>query len=65
MALLHVLTMKMLVVKFLKKYVNAHTKIEWECENKHRWFATPHNISRGRWCPECAHKGKKNSKLIL
>lgn len=37
-----------------KSYQNAQTKLEWECENLHRWLATPNSIQRGSWCPECA-----------
>jgi len=30
-----------------------HTKLEWECEDGHRWSSTPHNIKYGTWCPIC------------
>ena len=50
-----------------KKYVNALTPLEWQCEKGHTWTATPNNIkndSRGRgglkgnWCPDCAQRRK-------
>ena len=42
-----------------KNYINAQTKLEWECEYKHRWFARPSDIKttkskKGTWCPVCA-----------
>ena len=38
-----------------KKYVNSFTKLHWECDKGHRWWATPGHV-RGdeSWCPECA-----------
>ena len=39
------------------KYVNAFTKLEWECSKGHRWMATPNHIkNRGTWCPQCWKK---------
>jgi len=32
---------------------DSSTKIEWECTDGHRWFASPTDIKRGRWCPKC------------
>ena len=40
------------------KYMNAHAKLQWECTKGHQWFATPHSIKRGTWCPVCAGKRK-------
>ncbi len=34
---------------------NSSTKIEWECSLRHKWFATPTQIKRGRWCPKCKY----------
>lgn len=46
-----------------EKYVNDSTKLEWECENGHRWMATPHGIKiGGTWCPECYKLGVKGMK---
>ncbi|MFX1297544.1 MAG: hypothetical protein ACFFD2_22165, partial [Promethearchaeota archaeon] len=50
-----------------KKYINALTKLEWQCENGHTWWATPNNIKndskgrgglKGNWCPECVQRKK-------
>lgn len=35
------------------EYVNAHTKLLWECSKGHQWEATPNKIQQGRWCPNC------------
>jgi hypothetical protein len=34
-------------------YLNANTKLIWECAEGHQWEATPHNVKRGTWCPRC------------
>jgi hypothetical protein len=36
-----------------QSYVNAHTKLKWECELGHTWMASYHNVRRGQWCPNC------------
>ncbi|WP_322552811.1 zinc-ribbon domain-containing protein [Priestia megaterium] len=36
-----------------KAYVNAHTKLLWECKEGHQWEATPNKIQQGTWCPNC------------
>ncbi len=37
-----------------KEYVNAKTKLLWECSKNHIWRATPSTIKAGKWCPACA-----------
>ncbi len=39
------------------KYINAITKLRWECKRGHQWEARPSDIKKGNWCPECA-RGK-------
>ena len=39
-------------------YVNAHTKLLWECAEGHQWEAPPNSIQQGNWCPFCAGRGK-------
>lgn len=39
-----------------KKYINSHTKLKWQCKNRHRWEAIPISIKRGSWCPKCGIK---------
>jgi len=36
------------------KYINARTKLKWQCKNDHTWKANPDSVKRGSWCPECA-----------
>jgi hypothetical protein len=44
-----------------KEYVNAKTKLKWECAKGHRWEAISDSIKRGSWCPECGG----NKKLTI
>ena len=39
-------------------YVNAHSKLAWQCAKGHQWMANPHDIQQGKWCPYCAGRGK-------
>jgi uncharacterized Zn-finger protein len=36
------------------RYVNANTKLEWECAEGHRWLAIPNSVKHGTWCRMCA-----------
>jgi hypothetical protein len=36
-----------------KEYINDRIKLQWQCNKKHIWLATPSNIKRGKWCPYC------------
>ena len=42
------------------KYKNANSKLEWQCEKGHRWWAKPGAVKFGSWCPECRGKPKGN-----
>ena len=34
---------------------DLYTKLEWECHDGHRFFASPYTILKaGHWCPECS-----------
>jgi hypothetical protein len=46
-------------------YINAHSKLQWECIQGHRWKATPHNIQQGQWCPYCKGKSKERKPKEL
>ena len=35
------------------EYINALTKLLWECNNGHQWEATLSDIKKGTWCPIC------------
>ncbi len=37
------------------KYVNANTKLKWQCEKGHQWMSKPSSIKNiGTWCPVCS-----------
>lgn len=36
------------------EYINANSKLEWECKYGHRWWALPSSIKITKsWCPHC------------
>lgn len=35
-------------------YINAHSKLLWQCAKGHQWLAMPNNIQQGKWCPFCS-----------
>lgn len=41
-----------------KEYVDSATKLQWQCSIGHTWYAIPHSITQGRWCPECSFLAK-------
>jgi len=43
------------------KYINARTKLKWQCSQGHEWEAVPDSVKRGTWCPICA---RKNSRIV-
>ena len=40
------------------EYKNAHTKMSWQCSEKHTWITIFNVIKRGSWCPFCAGKAR-------
>jgi hypothetical protein len=49
-----------------RRYVNAHTHVEWSCSAGHRWRAVPASVKSGTWCPQCARRGgARSAKLSL
>ncbi len=43
-----------------QKYINNHTKLVWECRERHQWGAIPKNIKSDGWCPKCTDNKKKS-----
>lgn len=37
-----------------KKYINAYTKLKWQCKDRHIWESAPKEIKSGCWCPICS-----------
>lgn len=47
------------------EYNNNKQKIEWQCENGHRWFASFSSIKNNNtWCPDCQQQISKAQKEI-
>lgn len=47
-----------------KKYKNAKTKMLWQCNAGHKWFATYDSVRMGRWCIKCNLDRKRKIKKI-
>jgi len=47
-----------------REYVNAHTKLLWECAEGHQWEAMPTNIQHGSWCPKCYSIRRANQRKV-
>lgn len=47
------------------RYVNKDTKVEIICPEHGSFFCTPHNHSKGRGCPECAHNAPMDQEKFL
>jgi len=47
------------------RYINAHTKLKWQCERGHEWFAKPNSIQQGTWCAKCSGKKRKTINEFL
>ncbi len=38
------------------EYVNARTKLKWQCADGHVWDAKPYHVKNGSWCKICSSK---------
>jgi hypothetical protein len=49
-----------------KEYVDAFTKLLWQCRLGHEFWAKPNHIKSGRWCPHCqAPRGERITRAIF
>lgn len=39
-----------------RRYINSRIPLQWRCRHGHEWNAMPTNVSKGSWCPDCAHR---------
>jgi hypothetical protein len=39
-----------------RRYINSRIPLRWRCRRGHQWKAMPTNVSKGSWCPVCAHR---------
>lgn len=39
-----------------KEYINARTKLKFQCQNGHVWNVLLGNIRQGTWCPKCKRR---------
>lgn len=40
------------------EYVRSTSKLEWQCELGHTWYARPSSVKGGTWCQKCSHMKK-------
>ncbi len=47
------------------EYINAYTKLEWQCREGHTWMAAPNRVKNsGSWCLACTRE-RRGSKFTL
>jgi hypothetical protein len=46
------------------KYIDAKTKLTWQCGKRHVWEATPNKVRSGRWCPTCGTKKRGDAQRL-
>ena len=49
------------------EFLGVETKLQWECTEKHVWYAKPKHVLEGHWCAECSlvKRGIKSRKYTL
>ena len=47
-----------------KRYINSHTKLQWECAKRHRWEATPSSVKSGKWCRICSYAVSQSHRRL-
>ncbi len=45
-------------------FENEHTKLKWECNQRHSWISTLHSVQQSDWCPICAVNLKASKRFI-
>lgn len=48
-----------------ESYINARTKLTWECALGHIWQANANNVQNGTWCPICSRKNTIKARHVL
>jgi len=43
---------------------NNKNKVKWKCKENHIWEMSYDSVNRGRWCPICALKNRKEKRKI-
>ncbi len=47
-----------------KEYINARSKLKWQCKEGHIWEAIPDSIKRGSWCRKCSYQLRANQQKL-
>jgi hypothetical protein len=48
-----------------ERYINAATKMTWQCDRGHVWSTCFAVIRRGCWCPDCASMAKISNRKSM
>lgn len=56
---MHILAQKNGGLCLSKSYINARTKLLWQCNKKHQFEMTPDHVKHNHWCPICRHKSQR------
>lgn len=46
------------------EYINAHTKIQWQCKEGHVFHANTTNVKQNKWCRICSIKKRTKHKNL-
>lgn len=46
-------------------YYGSSVHLQWECANKHKWYAIPSSIKQGSWCPRCGYASVLRKKFTI
>jgi hypothetical protein len=49
-------------IEMIDEYIDAKTRVTFQCSFSHRWITTPANVLNGTGCPSCATHGFDISK---
>lgn len=47
-----------------ERYENNQTRLLWECDKGHQWYAAPNKIKMGTWCPMCGVERRVSKKRL-
>jgi len=51
--------------KVLGQYQDHKVKLEFECQEGHKFFVVPNGIQQGQWCARCANVGPSKAQLEI
>ena len=43
-------------------YIDAHTKLHWQCAEGHQWWTLPNSVQQGSWCTKCRRDNRRRGQ---